>query len=119
MDELCRRSADWPVGEGEEMSKLAPRQRAAWLLIVAMFLILTLLTQIGGVILLIVVLIARFAFPRQLSGWLRACAGGVLFIALYATISIFVIPPLANRAGRVPLPCRAGPNQPFAAANPM
>jgi len=100
------------------MTRRAPRRFAAWLLLVATFVILTLLTQIGGVILVVVLLIDRCAFRAALRGWRRAAAGVALFASLHAAVSIFALPPLAAAwAGRVALPCRAEPGRPFAAAN--
>jgi hypothetical protein len=97
----------------------APRKLTAWLLLVATFVVLTLLTQIGGVVFIIVLLIDRVTFPTALRGWRRAGAAVALFAGLYAAISSFVLPPLAAWAGRVALPCRPGPGRPFGAANPV
>jgi hypothetical protein len=88
-----------------------------WLLLVVVFLVLTLLTQVGGVIFILAVLAARLAFPKALGGWRRTGLVVILFASLYAAVSIFAIPPLAAFGGRVPLPCRAEPGRPFAAAN--
>jgi hypothetical protein len=87
----------------------ALRKLTAWPLLVTTVVILTLLTQIGGVVFLIALLIDRVAFPTALRGWRRTGAAAVLFAGLYAAISIFVLPPLAARAGRVALSCRAEP----------
>ena len=84
---------------------------------VVLVIVLTVLTQIGGAILLVAWLIGRLIFPKALKGWRRAGLLTLLFLGLYAAISIFVVPPLAARAGRVPLPCRAEPERPFAAGS--
>src|SRR5262245_19597619 len=83
---------------------------------VVMFVVLTLVTQVGGLIFLLTLLIG-LAFPQAFKGGGRAVAGVVLFALLYAAISPFVVPPLATLGGRAPLPCRADADRPFAAAS--
>lgn len=82
-----------------------------------LFVALTLLTQVGGIVFAVCWLMSRFLSP--LSGWWRAAINGALFAGLYAVLSIFVVPPLAALGGRVPLPCSATADRPFAAAHPM
>jgi len=82
-----------------------------------LFVALTALTQIGGVILVVAWLIGRLIFPTALKGWRRTGLLTGLFVGLYAATSIFVVPPLAARAGRVPLPCWAEPDRAFAAGS--
>jgi hypothetical protein len=82
-------------------------------------LVLTLVTQVGGLLLVLAWVIARFAFPALLQGWRRSASIAVLFLALYAAASILVVPPLAALAGRVPLPCHAEADRPFTAAHPL
>ena len=81
------------------------------------FLLLTVLTQVGGIILVFAWLIGRLMFPKTLQGWRRGAALTVLFLILYQAVSSLVVPPLAVSAGRVPLPCHAEPDRPFAAAS--
>jgi hypothetical protein len=81
--------------------------------------ILTLLTQVGGLIFLLAWAIVRFACPGSLQGWRRSASIGALFLALYVGVSLFVVPAWAALAGRVPLPCHAGADRPFAAAHPL
>jgi hypothetical protein len=83
------------------------------------FLILTLLTQIGGVVLLLVWAISRFVLPAALHGWRRFGLNFLLFLGLYAATSVFIVPPLAARGGRVPLPCFADSDRPLAAGHPL
>src|ERR1700741_3304730 len=85
---------------------------------VLIFVVLTLITQVGGLIFLLTWLIG-LAFPDAFKGGGRTLAGVVLFGALYAAISQFVVPPLAALGGRVPLPCRADADRPFAAASSL
>ena len=83
------------------------------------FVVLTLATQVGGLILILAWLIGRYAFPVSLCGWRRIAALATLFAGLYAALSIFLVPPLAAVGGRIPLPCRAESDRPFAAAHPL
>jgi hypothetical protein len=83
------------------------------------FLVLTLATQVGGLILIVVWLVGRFAFPQSLQGWRRTGLMAALFVGLYAAASAFVVPHWAALAGRVPLPCRAEADRPFEAAHPL
>jgi hypothetical protein len=85
---------------------------------VVLFILLTLLTQVGGLVFLLTWLIG-LAYPQAFKGGGRAVAGVALFAVLYAGISQFVVPPLAALGGRVPLPCRADADRPFAAASPI
>jgi hypothetical protein len=82
-------------------------------------LLVTLLTQVGGLAFALCWIASRFLFPARLRGWRRAGASIVLFIALYAALCSFVVPRLAALAGRVALPCHAEADRPFAAANPI
>jgi hypothetical protein len=76
-----------------------------------------LVTQIGGLVLLMAWLLGRLAFSRAPGGWHRFGMNAVLFVALYAGISVLVVPPLAALGGRVPLPCRPEPDRPFGAGS--
>lgn len=72
------------------------------LLLVAAVVLLTALTEIGGMVLLAVIAAARFLRWRTL-------ATTTLFLVAYAAASLFVVPPLAQLGGRVPLPCAGEP----------
>jgi hypothetical protein len=77
---------------------------------------LTLVTQVGGIVFAICWLVSRFLSrmaPRR-----RALINIALFAALYVALSIAVVPQLAALGGRVPLPCSATVEKPFAAARP-
>jgi hypothetical protein len=82
-----------------------------------LFAVLTLLTQVGGIVFVICWLVSRFL--SRIPAWRRAAINIALFAALYAVLSLFVVPPLAALAGRVPLPCSATADRPFATANPV
>jgi hypothetical protein len=45
--------------------------------------------------------------------------GFLLFAGFYGLLHVVVVPPLAALGGRVPLPCAAEPDRPFAAAHPL
>lgn len=105
-----------------EMSYLSSFQRGGGemlkrLLGLLLFVALTLLTQVGGVVFAVCWVMSQ-CLPR-ISAWWRTAINIALFAALYAVLSIFVVPPLAARGGRVPLPCAATADRPFAAAHPM
>jgi hypothetical protein len=79
--------------------------------------LLTLLTQIGGLVMLLVWGVSRLALPRAMRAWRRALINALSFVVVYAAISVLVVPPLAALSGRVPLPCRAQPDRAFAAGS--
>jgi hypothetical protein len=79
--------------------------------------LLTLLTQIGGLVMLVVWSVSRLALPRAMGAWRRAAINAVLFVVAYSAISVLVVPPLAALGGRVPLPCRTQPDRAFAAGS--
>jgi hypothetical protein len=83
------------------------------------FLALTVVTQVGGLILIVTWLIGRFALQPSLRGWRRIGLLAALFIVLYGAASAFVVPLWAALVGRVPLPCHADADRPFAAAHPL
>lgn len=72
------------------------------LLLVLAALVLTVLTEIGGIVLLATLAVARLLRWRKLTTT-------ALFLAAYAGATLFIVPPLAALGGRVPLPCTAGP----------
>ena len=82
--------------------------RAPWLGLLLLFLValLTLLTQIGGVVLwlwLAVSDVLRRAAPDRLIG--RRLAAVALFVPFYLGVSLLLVPPVAGAFGRVPLAC--------------
>lgn len=64
--------------------------------------LLTALTQVGGIILLLALVLGR------LFRWRGLITAGI-FILAYAAATLFVVPPLAAAGGRVPLPCAGEP----------
>jgi hypothetical protein len=74
--------------------------------VLAAVAVLTALTQVGGAILPLALIAGRW-FPWR--GATRVLGITVMFLAIYAGASIFVVPPLAALGGRVPLPCAGEP----------
>jgi len=81
-----------------------------------LLVVLTLLTQVGGIALALCWLVGRLLPPSSPLQRLGINAG--LFAGFYVVLSLFVVPPLAALGGRVPLPCTSEPDRPFAAAHP-
>jgi hypothetical protein len=70
-----------------------------------LFVLLTVLTQTGGLVYILYLATNRFIHPVAL--WQRRLARTGWFILLYALINFLLVPPLARMAGRVPLPVRS------------
>lgn len=70
------------------------------------FVMLTLVSQIGGLCYLVAVAVSRF-IPRQADFGRRArvVVGAAAFFITYAAVSMYIVPPVAAVAGRYPLPC--------------
>ncbi|MDG2527985.1 hypothetical protein [Caulobacter endophyticus] len=75
-------------------------------------LALTILTQVGGLALLITAWIAKL---RRWPAWLSVLG----FVAVYGAVSFLAVPPLAKLGGRERLPCVVGVNEPLGAASPL
>lgn len=109
------------VGRVVAASLLGPRWRgASWrafgLLLLALGL--TALTQVGGVILLL--LCPAFAAFRARLGRRPAIASSlVLFVLMYGLLTVTLVPALAALAGRPALPCRASADLPVQAVSPV
>jgi hypothetical protein len=71
------------------------------------FALLTVVTQIGGIALLLSWLVGRTHGAGGLPRIARTGLFLVVFVATYVAISWLVVPPLAALGGRVPLPCQA------------
>ena len=74
--------------------------------VVVSVLVLTALTQIGGVVLLVALGAGKWF---QWRGAIRPLGLSAIFLALYGVSSLFLVPPIAALGGRVPLPCADGP----------
>ncbi|HYG15882.1 MAG TPA: hypothetical protein VEC12_09025 [Bacteroidia bacterium] len=71
------------------------------------FLLLTLVTQVGGIIYLVSLL--PFLFITIKNRWLLRVSRVMSFIILYTVCSLWIIPALAKANGRVTLPVRSNP----------
>lgn len=86
---------------------------------IVLFVVLTLLTQIGGLALILGWLLATL-FGSARAGTFRRkleLFGG--FALTYLVLTIFIVPPLASIGGRVPLACASGPNYAYSAGNTL
>lgn len=68
------------------------------------FSILTALTQVGGVIYFLYVPFSLFVKSEKYSFWKSILMRSVGFSFIYVLICLLIIPPLAKKNGRVPLP---------------
>lgn len=74
------------------------------------FFLLTLITQTGGVIYLFSLILFLLISKKFVNRYYRFTFRLVLFVTLYTIISVFIVPPLAAKFGRVPLSIRKHPN---------
>ena len=82
------------------------------------FVILTGLTQVGGVVYLPCRWLSHAAGRRLGFGAVRRClATAAGFCVLYLVVSMFVLPPVATALGRSPLPCSVETDRPVAPLN--
>jgi hypothetical protein len=70
-----------------------------------LFVLLTALTQIGGLALLLGLAVGRIPALRRSRPWLRRTAVILATLAIYGVATAFVVPSLAKAVGRVRLPC--------------
>lgn len=87
--------------------------------IVLSFLILTLTTQVGGVVLITALLVAKYLRPLNWSDRWRRLFVFSSFVLLYITASLALVPPLAQMGGRVPLQCLSTAERPYQARSPV
>jgi hypothetical protein len=81
------------------------------------FILLTLVTQVGGIALLIGWLLVKLFGRRYASTLQRSAQLFAAFAATYIALTLFIVPPLASSAGRVPLACGLGSDRHYGAAN--
>lgn len=82
-------------------------------LLVVIFL--TTLTQVGGIIWLLSLPVLQRI--RRASRWQQKGLRGAIFLLIYGVTAFVIVPPLAQLAGRTPLPCFASDTNPLQAAN--
>ncbi len=79
----------------------SPFKAAGFLLL---FLLLTALTQVGGLVLLAWLPLGRMVNAKMPDGLLRKITKPLGFVILYLLVTFVLVPPLARRLGRVPQP---------------
>lgn len=84
-------------------------------MLLTIVILLTLLTQVGGLLWLLSLRLANLTRPP--SRWRRRLSGLAVFLLLYAVSVAVVVPKLAAKGGRVPLPCFATEDTPLEPAN--
>lgn len=81
------------------------------------FVILTALTQVGGIVYLLYLPFSIYVKSEKWSSWKRFVIRLLGFCSLYLLICVFLIPPLAKKYGRVPLPMFSTDEQKVKAGN--
>ncbi len=71
-----------------------------------LFLLLTAFTQVGGLVLLAWLPLRRMVDAKMPAGFFKRVAKLAGFVVLYLAVTFGLVPPLARRFGRVPLPVR-------------
>lgn len=72
---------------------------------IVLFILLTIITQVGGLVYIVCLLIFKCISIRLNSGWLKAISILVLYVLIYSFTSVLLVPPLAGHlANRQPLP---------------
>lgn len=87
-----------------------------WALLLTAVVLLTFLTEIGGAILLLSILLVRLA-PKRFA--CRKTIAACNFVGLYLVASLVLAPIVAPIAGRVALPCLDTANPGLAALSPL
>lgn len=85
--------------------------------IIFLFSILTILTQVGGVVYLLYLPFSSYVKSEKMSGWKNFVSRLLGFSMIYFLIWFFIIPPLAKKYGRVPLPIYATKESPVKAGS--
>jgi hypothetical protein len=70
-----------------------------------LLVVLTALTQVGGLALLLGLAIGFAPSIRRAAPWARRAAIALAAVAVYGAMTAFLVPPLAKATGRVRLPC--------------
>lgn len=74
------------------------------LLGVVCFLLLTVFTQIGGIVFLLSLVLLKLIGKKIKVIWARFAVGSLSFFALYLLFTFLIVPFVAKRMGRAPLP---------------
>ncbi len=85
-----------------------------------LLVMLTLATQVGGLVLIVsTIVIWAFVPEHKLSGLRALPVHFFTFITAYALVTIILVPIMAEWSGRVPLQCIANDERPYAAYSPV
>lgn len=71
---------------------------------IIVFSLLTILTQVGGIIWLITIPFWRLLKKKITSKRTRKWINPIFFVGIYLLVSVVIIPPIARHFGRVPMP---------------
>jgi hypothetical protein len=82
-------------------------------------LILTVVTQVGGLVLWLSLPLLGLAYRRVRRSvpWLGPPAATVVFATIYCAVTFLLVPPVAAQFGRDVLPCRESPERSYQALN--
>jgi hypothetical protein len=91
------------------------------ILLLLAILILTAVTQIGGLVLWVVLPLLGLVYRRvrRAVPWLGPPAAVVVFATIYCGVTFLLVPPVADQFGREVLPCRGSAERPYQALNPI
>jgi hypothetical protein len=84
-----------------------------------LFVVLTALTQLGGLIFLASLALAGLLRRAGSDKVVAVVAGLVFFLAGVPLANLVIAPALAGLSGRVALPCQVGAEKPYAAMSPV
>lgn len=87
--------------------------------VIIIFAVLTTVTQLGGVVFLLALLVAWCLRHSGLARPVAILAALVFFLAAVPLLNRYAVPPLAALGGREPLPCAATAEHPYAALSPV
>jgi len=71
---------------------------------------LTVVSQVGGLIYLFCIPLFKFLRLQFKNKWVASLINSFSFLAVYCFVSWAIIPPIAKRFGRVPLPVYSSDN---------
>jgi len=90
-----------------------------WIFGLLAFIVLTGLTQVGGVVFVVSALLVSWLLGgRDWNFLLRWLAHLLGFAMIYTAVTVAAVPPLAREFGRHPLPCLPSASRPYGALNP-
>lgn len=103
------------------MSDELSRRRGivGWSVFFLIFVVLTALTQIGGIVYIVSsILVALVLGDRDRNRIVRWFVHLCVFSAIYLAVTLVAMPPIAREFDRYPLPCFASKARPYGALNP-